>query len=229
MLGLTIHISCRPRPALRSPLRCSAAVPAAAAIPSAISGPIATRVTSICCLPICVVYAVFLIANGVPQTLAASVDAHHAGSVKQTLALGPSPPGSDQDVGAPMAAAFFNANSAHPFEIQCADQPRPDAVDLRHRLRPDLTFGQGGRQHPSGLGHPCGHAHLFLAGVTGHLLAGSRGQPDPPHLAWPAVIWRARKCASASPLRPAVSRSSPPRQAAVRSMRCMTASPHWAA
>jgi K+-transporting ATPase ATPase A chain len=50
-----------------------------------------TRVTLYLLLPICIVYAIFLVANGVPQTLAGSVEVSTIEGVKQTLALGPVP------------------------------------------------------------------------------------------------------------------------------------------
>jgi len=48
-----------------------------------------TRVTLYVLLPICIVYAIFLVASGVPQTLAGSVDVSTLEGTKQTLALGP--------------------------------------------------------------------------------------------------------------------------------------------
>src|SRR3546814_16438551 len=47
-----------------------------------------TRETLYLLLPICVVYAVFLIANGVPQTLAGSIDATTLDRLQQTIQLG---------------------------------------------------------------------------------------------------------------------------------------------
>ena len=48
-----------------------------------------TRVTLYLLLPLCIVYTLFLIASGVPQTLAGSVDIATLEGVTQTLALGP--------------------------------------------------------------------------------------------------------------------------------------------
>ncbi|MBL7599214.1 potassium-transporting ATPase subunit KdpA, partial [Escherichia coli] len=48
-----------------------------------------TRVTLYVLLPICIVYAVFLIASGVPQTFASSVDATTLEGARQTILLGP--------------------------------------------------------------------------------------------------------------------------------------------
>nr|WP_086491545.1 potassium-transporting ATPase subunit KdpA [Novosphingobium panipatense] len=75
-----------------------------------------TRVTLYLLLPICVVYTVYLIASGVPQTLAASVDVSTLEGVKQTLALGPVASQEAIKMLGTNGGGFFNANSAHPFE-----------------------------------------------------------------------------------------------------------------
>ena len=75
-----------------------------------------TRVTLYLLLPICIVYAIFLIANGVPQTLAGSVEVSTLEGVKQTLALGPVASQEAIKMLGTNGGGFFNANSAHPFE-----------------------------------------------------------------------------------------------------------------
>ena len=75
-----------------------------------------TRVTLYLLLPICVFYALFLIASGVPQTLAGSVDATTLEGVKQTLALGPVASQEAIKMLGTNGGGFFNVNSAHPFE-----------------------------------------------------------------------------------------------------------------
>jgi potassium-transporting ATPase potassium-binding subunit len=75
-----------------------------------------TRVTLYLLVPICFVYALFLIASGVPQTLAASVDVSTLEGVKQTLALGPVASQEAIKMLGTNGGGFFNANSAHPFE-----------------------------------------------------------------------------------------------------------------
>ena len=75
-----------------------------------------TRVSLYLLLPICVVYAVFLIASGVPQTLAGSVDATTLEGVRQTIALGPVASQEAIKMLGTNGGGFFNANSAHPFE-----------------------------------------------------------------------------------------------------------------
>ena len=75
-----------------------------------------TRVTLYLLLPVCVVYALFLIASGVPQTLAASVDVSTLEGIKQTLALGPVASQEAIKMLGTNGGGFLNANSAHPFE-----------------------------------------------------------------------------------------------------------------
>ncbi|WP_289145583.1 potassium-transporting ATPase subunit KdpA [uncultured Sphingobium sp.] len=75
-----------------------------------------TRVTLYLLLPISIVYAIYLIASGVPQTFAASVDVTTLEGVKQTLALGPVASQEAIKMLGTNGGGFFNANSAHPFE-----------------------------------------------------------------------------------------------------------------
>ncbi len=76
----------------------------------------ATRVTLYLLLPICLIYAVFLIANGVPQTFAGSIDATTLEGATQTIALGPVASQEAIKMLGTNGGGFFNANSAHPFE-----------------------------------------------------------------------------------------------------------------
>ena len=75
-----------------------------------------TRVTLYLLLPVSVVYALFLIASGVPQTLAGSVGIDTIEGVRQTLALGPVASQEAIKMLGTNGGGFFNANSAHPFE-----------------------------------------------------------------------------------------------------------------
>lgn len=75
-----------------------------------------TRVTLYLLLPICVIYALFLVASGVPQTLAASVDAMGLEGGRQTISLGPVASQEAIKLLGTNGGGFFNANSAHPFE-----------------------------------------------------------------------------------------------------------------
>ena len=75
-----------------------------------------TRITLYLLLPIVLVYTVFLIACGVPQTLAGYVDATTLEGAKQTIALGPVAFQEAIKMLGTNGGGFFNANSAHPFE-----------------------------------------------------------------------------------------------------------------
>ena len=75
-----------------------------------------TRITLYVLLPIVLVYTVFLIVSGVPQTLAGYVDATTLEGAKQTIALGPVAFQEAIKMLGTNGGGFFNANSSHPFE-----------------------------------------------------------------------------------------------------------------
>ena len=75
-----------------------------------------TRITLYLLLPICIVYAIFLIGSGVPQTLAGTVGIDTLEGARQTLALGPVASQEAIKMLGTNGGGFFNANSAHPFE-----------------------------------------------------------------------------------------------------------------
>jgi len=75
-----------------------------------------TRGTLYVLLPICVVTAVFLVAEGVPQTLAPSAEATTLEGALQVIALGPVATQEAIKLLSGDGGGFFNANSAHPFE-----------------------------------------------------------------------------------------------------------------
>ncbi|WP_375244830.1 potassium-transporting ATPase subunit KdpA [Sphingomonas parapaucimobilis] len=75
-----------------------------------------TRITLYLLLPLCVVYAVFLIASGVPQTMAGVVSVDTLEGVRQSILLGPVASQEAIKMLGTNGGGFFNANSAHPFE-----------------------------------------------------------------------------------------------------------------
>ena len=75
-----------------------------------------TRITLYVLLPICLLATLFLIFQGVPQTLAGYVDAATLEGGKQTIALGPVAFQDAIKLLGTNGGGFFNANSAHPFE-----------------------------------------------------------------------------------------------------------------
>jgi K+-transporting ATPase ATPase A chain len=75
-----------------------------------------TRCTLYVLIPICVPYALFLVWQGIPQTLGAYVDATTLEGAKQTIALGPVASQIAIKMLGTNGGGFFNANAAHPFE-----------------------------------------------------------------------------------------------------------------
>jgi potassium-transporting ATPase potassium-binding subunit len=75
-----------------------------------------TRCTLYVLIPICVPYALFLIWQGMPQTLGAYVDATTLEGARQTIALGPVASQVAIKMLGTNGGGFFNANAAHPFE-----------------------------------------------------------------------------------------------------------------
>jgi potassium-transporting ATPase potassium-binding subunit len=75
-----------------------------------------TRCTLYILLPICIVYALFLVWQGMPQTLGAYVEATTLEGAKQTIAVGPVASQVAIKMLGTNGGGFFNANAAHPFE-----------------------------------------------------------------------------------------------------------------
>ena len=163
-----------------------------------------TRCTLYILLPICIPYALFLIWQGMPQTLGAYVDATTLEGAKQTIAVGPVASQVAIKMLGTNGGGFFNANAAHPFENPTAlSNLRADRLDLRHRRGAHQCVRPHGRRSAPGLGH---------SGRDGHRVRRRRHAspigPRPPAilnsraLASTRPIWRARRSASASPCRP---------------------------
>jgi potassium-transporting ATPase potassium-binding subunit len=75
-----------------------------------------TRTTLYVLLPICMVYSLFLVWQGMPQTLGAYVEATTLEGAKQTIAVGPVASQVAIKMLGTNGGGFFNANAAHPFE-----------------------------------------------------------------------------------------------------------------
>lgn len=75
-----------------------------------------TRTTLYILLPVCVIYTLFLVSQGIPQTLGAYVDATTLEGAKQTIAVGPVASQIAIKMLGTNGGGFFNANAAHPFE-----------------------------------------------------------------------------------------------------------------
>jgi potassium-transporting ATPase potassium-binding subunit len=75
-----------------------------------------TRCTLYILLPICVVAALFLVWQGMPQTLGPYVEATTLEGAKQTIAVGPVASQVAIKMLGTNGGGFFNVNAAHPFE-----------------------------------------------------------------------------------------------------------------
>ncbi|MFS2111788.1 potassium-transporting ATPase subunit KdpA [Sphingomonas sp. Sphisp140] len=95
-----------------------------------------TRVTLYVLLPACIVYAVYLIASGVPQTFLSSVDATTLEGAKQTILMGPVASQEAIKMLGTNGGGFFNVNSAHPFE-------NPSALTNLIQMLSILAIGAG--------------------------------------------------------------------------------------
>jgi potassium-transporting ATPase potassium-binding subunit len=75
-----------------------------------------TRTTLYVLLPICIVYSLFLVWQGMPQTLGPYVEATTLEGAKQTIAVGPVSSQVAIKMLGTNGGGFFSANAAHPFE-----------------------------------------------------------------------------------------------------------------
>ena len=75
-----------------------------------------TRCTLYVLLPICILFVLFLVWQGMPQTLGAYVDVTTLEGAKQTIAVGPVASQVAIKMLGTNGGGFFNANAAHPFE-----------------------------------------------------------------------------------------------------------------
>jgi K+-transporting ATPase ATPase A chain len=138
----------------------------------------ATRVTLYLLLPISIVYALFLIASGVPQTLAGVVDIQTLEGAKQSLLLGPVASQEAIKMLGTNGGGFFNANSAHPFENPTA------LTNLIQMLSIFVigfgltwTFGKAVGNTRQGWAILSAMLVLFLAGVTVTYAQEAAGNP----------------------------------------------------
>ena len=75
-----------------------------------------TRTTLYVLLPFCIIYTLFLVSQGIPQTLGGSVEATTLEGAKQTIAVGPVASQVAIKMLGTNGGGFFNANASHPFE-----------------------------------------------------------------------------------------------------------------
>ncbi len=75
-----------------------------------------TRATIYILLPLCILYTIFLVGQGIVQTFAPYKDVITLEGLKQTIALGPAASQVAIKMLGTNGGGFFNANAAHPFE-----------------------------------------------------------------------------------------------------------------
>ena len=126
-----------------------------------------TRCTLYVLLPVCVVYTLFLVWQGIPQTLGAYVDATTLEGGKQTIALGPVASQIAVKMFGTNGGGFFNANAAHPFENPTALSNFVQMVSI-FALGAALTnvFGRMIGNERQGWAIFAAMGVLFLAGVA---------------------------------------------------------------
>ncbi|MFG1343706.1 potassium-transporting ATPase subunit KdpA [Xanthobacter autotrophicus DSM 431] len=137
-----------------------------------------TRCTLYVLLPICVVYALFLVWQGTPQTLGAYVDAATLDGGTQTIALGPVASQVAIKMLGTNGGGFFNANAAHPFENPTALSNFAQMLSI-FALGAALTnvFGRMVGNERQGWAILAAMGVLFLAGVAVTWWAEASGTP----------------------------------------------------
>jgi potassium-transporting ATPase potassium-binding subunit len=138
----------------------------------------ATRGTLYLLLPVSLIVAVGLVAMGVPQTLAAGVDATTLEGADQSIALGPVASQVAIKMLGTNGGGFFNANAAHPFE---------NPTNLANLLQMVLifalgagltnTFGRMVGDERQGWAILAAMGVLFVAGATAAFLIERGGNP----------------------------------------------------
>jgi potassium-transporting ATPase potassium-binding subunit len=125
-----------------------------------------TRCTLYVLLPVCVPYALFLVWQGMPQTLGPYVEATTLEGVKQTIAVGPVASQVAIKMLGTNGGGFFNANASHPFENPTALSNFVQMISI-FALGAALTnvFGRMVGNQRQGWAILAAMGVLFLAGV----------------------------------------------------------------
>jgi potassium-transporting ATPase potassium-binding subunit len=137
-----------------------------------------TRITLYLLLPICAVATVFLVWQGVPQTLGGYVDATTLEGTHQVLARGPIASQEAIKLLSGDGGGFFNANSAHPFENPTSLSGIME-IALIFLIGAPLTytFGRMVDDQRQGWAIFAAMAALFFAGLT--IVYASEARPNP--------------------------------------------------
>src|SRR5579871_4290738 len=137
-----------------------------------------TRCTLYILLPICIPYALFLVWQGMPQTLGPYVDAMTLEGAKQTIAVGPVASQVAIKMLGTNGGGFFNANAAHPFENPTALSNFVQMISI-FAIGAALTnvFGRMVGNERQGWAVLASMGILFIAGVAACYAAEASGTP----------------------------------------------------
>ena len=138
-----------------------------------------TRCTLYVLMPICIVATLFLVWQGMPQTLGPYVDATTLEGAKQTIAVGPVASQVAIKMLGTNGGGFFNANAAHPFENPTALSNYLQII-LIFALGAGLTnvFGRMVGNQRQGWAILAVMGVLFMAGVALTYWAEAAGNPQ---------------------------------------------------
>ena len=138
-----------------------------------------TRCTLYILIPICVPFALFLVWQGMPQTLGAYVDATTLEGTKQTIAVGPVASQVAIKMLGTNGGGFFNANAAHPFENPTALSNLLQIISI-FAIGAALTnvFGRMVGDQRQGWAILAAMGIVFVAGVTIAYWAEAAGNPQ---------------------------------------------------
>lgn len=136
------------------------------------------RITLYLLLPLSLVFAFVLVAGGVPQTFASSLDATTLEGAHQTLILGPVASQEAIKLIGTNGGGFFNANSAHPFENPTAWVNLLQVLSIfLIGVGLPLCFGRALGDRRQGWAILAAMLILFSAGVAVIYAAESAGNP----------------------------------------------------
>src|SRR6186997_2463568 len=126
-----------------------------------------TRCTLYILIPICIVYALFLVWQGMPQTLGPYVEATTLEGARQTIAVGPVASQVAIKMLGTNGGGFFNANAAHPFENPTALSNFVQMISIfAIGAAPTNVFGRMVGNQRQGWAILAVMGVLFIAGVT---------------------------------------------------------------
>jgi K+-transporting ATPase ATPase A chain len=137
-----------------------------------------TRCTLYILLPICILYALFLVWQGMPQTLGPYVEATTLEGAKQTIAVGPVASQVAIKMLGTNGGGFFNANAAHPFENPTALSNFVQMISI-FAIGAAMTnvFGRMVGNERQGWAILAAMGILFIAGVAACYAAEAAGTP----------------------------------------------------